>query len=324
MRSCPWRSGLLASIEGRRFVSGVGGEGRRSPPFSSDLRSRHRHRHLGAMLRPLPPQAPPREPIFNMPGAIVVTIGALVAVHGLRSVLSDEADIRFMFDLAFIPAQWTVSWQPQKAAEILNDLATAGSDAEAAARLALTRYVLARSEPAYWSVVTYALLHGSWTHVLLNAVWLAAFGTPVARRCGALRFFGLGVAAALGGAGAHFLAHPTSVLPMIGASAAVSGMMAAAARFVFTADRRPFMPHAVPVQNEGQPRLGLAALLKNRQVALFLGIWFAMNILFGLVATPLGIVDASIAWEAHLGGFVVGLLLFPLADRVRPVRFQAT
>jgi membrane associated rhomboid family serine protease len=47
---------------------------------------------------------------------------------------------------------------------------------------------------------------------------------------------------------------------------------------------------------------------------LFLGLWFATNLLFGVAAVPLGIVDTSIAWEAHIGGFLVGLLLFPLLD----------
>jgi membrane associated rhomboid family serine protease len=62
-------------------------------------------------------------------------------------------------------------------------------------------------------------------------------------------------------------------------------------------------------------RQGLPELLRNRQAAVFVGLWFATNLLFGLAARPLGVVDAGIAWEAHIGGFVVGLLLFPLFDR---------
>ena len=49
--------------------------------------------------------------------------------------------------------------------------------------------------------------------------------------------------------------------------------------------------------------------------AVFLLVWFASNLLFGLAAAPLGITDAAVAWEAHIGGFVVGLLLFPWLDR---------
>ena len=59
----------------------------------------------------------------------------------------------------------------------------------------------------------------------------------------------------------------------------------------------------------------IAELLRNRGAAVFLLVWFASNLLFGLAAAPLGITDASVAWEAHIGGFVVGLLLFPWLDR---------
>jgi membrane associated rhomboid family serine protease len=102
---------------------------------------------------------------------------------------------------------------------------------------------------------------------------------------------------------------------MIGASAAVSGMMAAAARFMFApASERHGFDHS-----HLGPRQSLPDLVGNSRAALFIGLWFATNLLFGIAAAPLGIVDASIAWEAHIGGFLVGLLLFPLLDPDRPV-----
>jgi membrane associated rhomboid family serine protease len=48
---------------------------------------------------------------------------------------------------------------------------------------------------------------------------------------------------------------------------------------------------------------------------LFIVIWFATNILFGAGLVPILGEETSIAWEAHIGGFLVGLLLFPLFDR---------
>jgi membrane associated rhomboid family serine protease len=272
------------------------------------------------MLRPVPPRDPPREPIFNVPAVVVITIGTLVLLHALRSALSGEAEVRLLLDLAFIPAQWTAAWDPAKAIAIL---AEAAAREDGGAARALADYVLGRADLPVWTALTYALLHGSWPHILLNGVWLAAFGTPIARRCGAVRFLVLGMASALGGAAAHLLANPTSVMPMIGASAAVSGMMAAAARFVFSPPGR-LGPDAWPGPHVAQRRLSLFGVAKNSRAALFLAVWFATNLLFGAVATPLGIIDASIAWEAHIGGFLVGLLVFPLVDRVEPVRFQAT
>jgi membrane associated rhomboid family serine protease len=55
-------------------------------------------------------------------------------------------------------------------------------------------------------------------------------------------------------------------------------------------------------------------MLTDRRVLLFLAVWFGTNYLFAVLARPLGITDASIAWEAHIGGFLVGLLLFPWLD----------
>jgi membrane associated rhomboid family serine protease len=280
------------------------------------------------MLRPVPPSASPREPVFNMPAVVVVTIGVLVALHALRSVLSEEADVRLVLDLAFIPAQWILAWDPARASELL----ASSAGGEDGVRAALAQYVVAQSSLPVWTALTYALLHGSFAHILLNGVWLAAFGTPVARRCGAARFLTLAVASAVAGAAAHLVAHPMSVAPMIGASAGVSGMMAAAARFVFSPAPGSFGPDAWPVPhgarataNEAlKERLSLGGLLRNSRAALFLGIWFATNLLFGLIATPLGLSEASIAWEAHIGGFLAGLILFPLVDRPEPVRFPAT
>jgi membrane associated rhomboid family serine protease len=77
-------------------------------------------------------------------------------------------------------------------------------------RLALARYVVAGAEPAPTTFLTYALLHGSWSHVILNCAWLAAFGAPVARRCGAWRFAALVAAGAVAGGAAHLIVHPLS------------------------------------------------------------------------------------------------------------------
>ena len=88
-------------------------------------------------------------------------------------------------------------------------LSAAGGGAAAGARALHRR----RGAAKPWTALTYAFLHGSWAHVLLNSVWLAAFGTPVARRCGGLRFLLLGALCAVGGAVAHVVVHPLSVAP---------------------------------------------------------------------------------------------------------------
>lgn len=254
--------------------------------------------------------------MFNLPGVVLASILCLVAVQGLRSLAPDDLGLDLLLDLAVIPAQWTLSFDPSALPGVLRQAVGGASSGEAVGRIAFARAVLENGGPHYWSAATYALLHGSWPHVLMNSVWLAAFGTPVARRCGPLRFLLLALAAALGGAAVHVLAHPLSVAPMIGASAAVSGMMGAAVRFVFTPTS--FVPDRSGGMRAHQSGLSLIGLMRNSRAMLFLGIWFATNILFAMIAAPLGLLEGEIAWEAHIGGFVTGLLLFPVIDRDRP------
>ena len=72
-------------------------------------------------------------------------------------------------------------------------------------------------------MLTYALLHGSWAHVLVNSIWLVAFGPPIARRFGSVRFLLFFAMTAVAGALAHWAANPMDFSPLIGASAADFG-----------------------------------------------------------------------------------------------------
>ncbi len=144
---------------------------------------------------------------------------------------------------------------------------------------------------------------------------MAAFGSAVARRLGAARFLLLSVVATVAGARAHLVAHPGSEGPMIGASAAVSGMTAAAARFAF-------MPGGPLGSGRGQsdafhlPAPPLRAVFANRNALIFIAVWFAINLFFGVQGALLPGVEGAIAWQAHFGGFIAGLLLFGVIDPV--------
>jgi membrane associated rhomboid family serine protease len=255
---------------------------------------------------------PPREPIFNVPAAVMATLAVLVLIHALRDfVLDPETDALIILDGAVIPARWAQAYGGVSAERIREALLAAGDGTG----LALLPFALGRGGKP-WTGLTYALLHGSWAHVLVNSVWLAAFGTPVARRCGAARYLVLFLVAALAGAIAHVLLHPYQAVPMIGASAGVSGLMAAAAWFMFAPP--VFLPEGVPAEVHERPREKVALILRNRRVLIFLAVWFGTNYLFAMLAGPLGVTDASIAWEAHVGGFLAGFLLFPLLDPRHP------
>ncbi len=175
--------------------------------------------------------------------------------------------------------------------------------------------------PQPWTVLTYAFLHADWVHFGINSVWLAAFGAPVARRFGTWRFLAFTAVTAIAGVGAYYLFHRNNLEPLIGASAAISGMMAAAARFVFV----PGAPLDATLgfgarADDGayqRPALPLRRVLSDRRAVAFIVIWFMANFLFGAASVPLGITQWSVAWIAHVGGFLAGFFLFPLFDPPR-------
>ncbi|GJE78347.1 rhomboid family intramembrane serine protease [Methylorubrum suomiense] len=255
-----------------------------------------------------------RVPVFNLPGIVTASIAVIAGIHVVRSVLPDSFDLSVLLDLAFIPARWTASLDPSRAADIVRAAGEAAGDpAISAARQEFARYLVSDPSAMPWTFVSYALLHGSWMHLIFNSVWLAAFGAPVARRYGALRYGLLALAGIVAGAGLHLVLDPESAMPLVGASAGISALMAAAARFVF----QPPPPFAAAAPWHLPPRPPLQTipeLLQNRTAMLFLGVLLGTNLLFGLLALPLGGSEGPIAWDAHLGGFVAGFFLLPLME----------
>lgn len=252
--------------------------------------------------------------MLNVPLVVLACVAVLVLVHGIREFLSPADDVGLLLDMSFIPAQWSLHFNPERAQEMAA-AAAAGSGSYEAAMMAILLSLQEQGGPGFWAWASYGLLHGSWPHVLLNSVWLLAFGTPIARRCNAWRFLALAVAATVGGSVAHYLTNSGSLAPLVGASAAVSGMMAAAVRFMYAPVRydawtgRQLEPHE-------RPRQSLRIFLADKRVLLFLGVWFGVNLVTGLASGSMGVTSAAIAWEAHVGGFLVGLGLFPLLDPV--------
>lgn len=233
---------------------------------------------------PDPDAPPPREPVFNLPRVVSALALVLVAIHVIRALmLSAAADTKLILLFAFIPAMY--------------------GPAGAAAPV---------PEAAFWMPFSYGLLHGSWLHLGVNIVWMLAFGTPVARRFGAVRFGALTLLATACGALAHYLANPGAFIPMIGASAAVSGYMGAAMRFVFNPLARGGMGRGF--RHDG-PALTLAESFTNRQFLIFFVVWMAMNLAFGIGAAAVPGASSAIAWQAHIGGFAAGIFGFSLFER---------
>ncbi len=255
-----------------------------------------------------------REKIFNIPFVVVALVLLLIGIHALRELLPPEQDIELIANLAFVPGRFTFAFDPDRVAAALDAARAAGNS-----QLEVDQLFLGNGHPLWWTPITYALLHASWAHVGLNCLWLVPFGAAVARRFGSLRFLMFCLATAIAGALAHFVTHIDDLQPVIGASAIVSGTMGAALRFVFqpAAPLGESLGFGDPREQHfayRQPAMPLSAIVTNRTAMAFLVIWFIANFLFGIGAGSLGFTGATIAWQAHIGGFLLGLFGFPLFD----------
>ena len=167
-----------------------------------------------------------------------------------------------------------------------------------------------------WTYITYAFLHGSWMHLFVNIFWMAAFGSAIAWRFGNTRFLVYSAVCAVGGAVFHLITHLGELVPTVGASAAISGHMAGAMRFIFLAGGPLGGFRGNNVSSYQIPAISLKESFSNPQILTFLAVWFGLNLLIGLVGSAF-ILGSSIAWQAHIGGFLVGLLLFDFFDPIK-------
>ncbi len=165
--------------------------------------------------------------------------------------------------------------------------------------MALRHY--AGPQPIYLTLLTSMFMHGSWMHIIGNMLYLWIFGDQIEDRLGhgkfVLFYLLCGVAASL----AQILLQPSSIIPSLGASGAIAGVLGAyLLRF---------------------PRNQVRVLFINRVVAvpalLVLGGWILLQIISQVSVVPGA---GGVAYMAHIGGFVAGMLLILLLDRgPRPV-----
>jgi membrane associated rhomboid family serine protease len=210
---------------------------------------------------------------LRAPAVVLWLIALLAAAHAFRMTLSPAASTDLIIAYAFIPA----------------------------------RYALPGS---FWDqaipFVSYMALHGDWAHVVINCLWLLAFGPIVTKRFGTplfiLFFLVCGVAAAL----THLALNWGGAEPVVGASGAISGLMAAGLRL---------LPGMFPWATPGETRM---APLLSRPILTFSASWVALNIAVGMVGAGFLGSEGAIAWQAHLGGYLAGLLLSGPFDALRP------
>ena len=101
----------------------------------------------------------------------------------------------------------------------------------------------------------------------------------------------------------HLATHAGEEFPMIGASAVVSGTMAAAMRFAFQRGGPLTLLGRTDEGTYRVPAIPLRGVLSDMRVMLFVAVWFGINILFGLGSFPITGGEHPVAWQAHMAGF---------------------
>jgi membrane associated rhomboid family serine protease len=150
---------------------------------------------------------------------------------------------------------------------------------------------------------TNMFLHGGWGHIIANMWILFIFGDNVEDRMGKIGYFLFYILCGLIASFTHFIIHINSDVPAIGASGAISGVMAAY-MFMFPKSRiLSFIP------------IFIIPFFLPIPAIIYIGLWFAGQLLSGASSLMLSASATGIAFWAHIGGFVGGMLLYRLFAR---------
>jgi membrane associated rhomboid family serine protease len=151
------------------------------------------------------------------------------------------------------------------------------------------------------TIVTSMFLHGGWMHLIGNMLYLWIFGNNVEDAMGHGRFVAFYVLCGTAAALAQSVPDPDAIIPMVGASGAISGVLGAYLLLFPHARVLVVIPIGIILQTVRMPALFV------------LGFWFVLQIVSSLLAGDQE--GGGVAFAAHLGGFVAGLALIPLFKR---------
>jgi rhomboid family protein len=225
-----------------------------------------------------PPLFPISDSVSKSRPAIVVwaLIAANVAAFLYQMGLSDQELQWFLYQHALVPRRYFFPWWGAENGLSPLDVAP---------------------------FLTNTFLHGGWLHIILNLWTLYIFGPALEDRLGPARFLALYLLSGLAASVAHAVFNASSPVPVLGASGAIAGVIAAyAVRFPYA-----WVRVIVPIL--------FIPLFFSIPALVFAGIWFVIQVWQGAseLLTPFA-GAAGIAWWAHIGGFIAGWLLLPLLE----------
>ena len=213
-----------------------------------------------------------RRPVFTV---VLIVLNVLVFVFELG--LGREAE-RFFLEFGVIPREiWTAANLPTS-----------------------------QAVPVPITLFTSMFLHGGWMHLIGNMLYLWIFGNNIEDILGHFRFIvfylGGGIVATL----AQVLTHPSSVIPTIGASGAVSAVLGAYLIMYPRARVYTLVPIFFIIQVMVLPAYFV------------LGFWFVLQFFSGIIS--LGSALGGVAWFAHIGGFLFGIVVIRFIIKYPPRR----
>ena len=163
-------------------------------------------------------------------------------------------------------------------------------------RLSPSTVCVLGAERTWYTPLSSMFMHGGWIHLIGNMWFLWLFGNNVEDSMGHTRYFAFYILCGLAAAAAQTIITPSSIIPMVGASGAISGVMGAYVVLYPRVRVHLFVP------------LGFFFFRTAAPAYLMLGYWFLLQLLGGSAASG----EGGVAFWAHVGGFLAGAALIAL------------
>jgi len=216
-------------------------------------------------------------------GIIGLNILSWVVVQGLGT---QAALVQSVCRLGLIPAELLGTAPPGAGVELARGL-----------------HCMVEPSPHYYTVLTSMFMHGSWLHLIGNLVFLWVFGNNIEDAMGHVRFVVFYLTCGVAAAAAQIAIAPSSIVPMVGASGAISGVLGG---YLLLYPR---------VRVHTLIFLGIFVTTVDLPAYVLLGYWIVLQIIGGLPSLAGVGAEGGVAFFAHIGGFLAGMLLIRLFAR---------
>ena len=151
----------------------------------------------------------------------------------------------------------------------------------------------------YLSFVTNMFLHGGWLHILGNMWFLYLFGSRVEDQTGHVRFLVFYLLSGIAASVVNFLIDIRSTIPEFGASGAIAGVMGA---YIVMFPRARILT-LIPIF--------IFPFFVELSAFFYIGYWFILQLFSGTLSLTMSSAQGGVAWWAHIGGFIAGIVLLP-------------